>query len=75
MPVGVRAMGGEATGTPLLFLRELWIVARYSLLQQGRSRSWIFNTSLTPFFLMAPLLFVATSFLAAGGQRWKRSSL
>jgi ABC-2 type transport system permease protein len=50
------------------FLRELWIVARYSLLQQQRARSWIFNTSLTPFFLMAPLVFVADSFLGPDGR-------
>jgi ABC-2 type transport system permease protein len=53
-------------------LREIGIVARYSLIQQQRAPSWIFNTSLTPFFLMAPLLFVATSFLGSGGAALQR---
>lgn len=50
------------------FVREMWIVARYSLIQQQRARSWLLNTNLTPFFLMAPLVFVANSFLGPGGQ-------
>lgn len=61
-------MAGSSNSLSALFLREMWIVARYSLVQQQRSRSWIFNTSLTPFFLMAPLIFVANSFLGPGGQ-------
>jgi ABC-2 type transport system permease protein len=48
-------------------IREILIVARYSLIQQQRSRTWVFNTSLTPFFLMAPLIFVANSFLGPEG--------
>jgi ABC-2 type transport system permease protein len=47
--------------------REVAIVARYSLLMQGRARSWVFNTSLTPFFLLAPLVFVVNSFLGEPG--------
>lgn len=52
---------------PLLFWREIVTVAWYSLVQLQRNRSWIFNTSLTPFFLMAPLVFVANSFLGSVG--------
>jgi ABC-2 type transport system permease protein len=52
---------------PLALLREILIVARYSLIQQQRNRSWVANTSLTPFFLMAPLIFVANSFLGPEG--------
>ena len=53
------------TGRPLLLLllREVLIVARYSLLHGQRNRTWILNTSTTPFFLMAPLVFIAHSFL------------
>ncbi len=61
-----------SSGLALLFLRELVVVARYSVLQYQRNPSWIFNTSLTPFFLMAPLLFVVTSFLAPGGAALQR---
>lgn len=57
---------------PLALLREIVVVARYSLIQQQRSPTWVFNTSLTPFFLMAPLLFMATSFLASGGPALQR---
>jgi ABC-2 type transport system permease protein len=50
--------------TPIaLLLREIVIVARYSLRQSQRNRTWILNTSTTPFFLMAPLVFIAYSYL------------
>jgi ABC-2 type transport system permease protein len=49
--------------TPLSPLREMLVVARYSLLQQQRHPTWVLNTSLTPFFLMAPLVFIAYSYL------------
>jgi hypothetical protein len=52
---------------PGSFLGEALTVARYSLIVQQRYRSWIFNTSLTPFFLLAPLVFVANSFLGQPG--------
>jgi hypothetical protein len=52
---------------PGVFLGEVLTVARYSLIVQQRYRSWIFNTSLTPFFLLAPLVFVANSFLVQPG--------
>jgi ABC-2 type transport system permease protein len=61
-------MSRRIEALPLLFLRELLIVARYSIIQQQRARGWILNTSLTPFFLMAPMVFVANSFLGPGGQ-------
>jgi ABC-2 type transport system permease protein len=56
--------GGAGPGT---FLDEILTVARFSLLQQRRNRSWVVNTSLTPFFLLAPLVFVANSFLGQPG--------
>jgi ABC-2 type transport system permease protein len=52
---------------PSVLLDEILTVARYSLIAQGRNRSWIVNTSLTPFFLLAPLVFVANSFLSQPG--------
>src|SRR5688572_29490608 len=60
LPVGL-------SPAPLQFLREVLTVAQFSLLQQRRHRSWILNTSLTPFFLLAPLVFVANSFLGPEG--------
>lgn len=48
---------------PLLLLREVVTVARYSLIQSQRHPTWILNTSTTPFFLMAPLVFIAYSYL------------
>jgi ABC-2 type transport system permease protein len=56
--------GGAGPGA---FLDEILTVARFSLLQQRRNRSWVVNTSLTPFFLLAPLVFVANSFLGQPG--------
>lgn len=53
---------------PLLLLREVGIIARYSLIQHQRNRAWLLNTSLTPFFLMAPLVFIAHSFLRPGSE-------
>jgi len=61
----VDALGRRAD--PGVFFREILTVARYSLIAQQRYRSWIFNTSLTPFFLLAPLVFVANSFLGQPG--------
>jgi ABC-2 type transport system permease protein len=66
------ATNAPAPTLPVLFLRELLIVAHYSLAQYRRQPSWVLNTSLTPFFLMAPLLFVVTSFLAPGGEAFQR---
>ena len=56
-----------AGAAPGVFLDEVLTVAHYSLIAQRRSRSWIVNTSLTPFFLLAPLVFVANSFLGQPG--------
>ncbi len=39
---------------PGVFLEEILTVARYGLIAQQRNRTWILNTSLTPFFLLAP---------------------
>lgn len=61
------AFTASAAPAPLVLWREVVTVAWYSLVQLQRNRSWIFNTSLTPFFLMAPLVFVANSFLGADG--------
>jgi ABC-2 type transport system permease protein len=61
---------GEALGhraDPRVFIGEILTVARYGLIAQQRNRSWILNTSLTPFFLLAPLVFVANSFLGQPG--------
>lgn len=74
VPRAATAPAGPAT-LPLAFLHELVIVARYSLIQQQRTPTWILNTSLTPFFLMAPLLFVATSFLGTGGAALEKFTL
>jgi ABC-2 type transport system permease protein len=57
----------SSDSTPFLLLREVIVVARYSLMQAVRHRSWALNTSLTPFFLMAPLVFIAYSFLGSVG--------
>jgi ABC-2 type transport system permease protein len=62
--VASAAARGAGPGT---FLAEVMTVARYALLAQQRNRSWIVNTSLTPFFLLAPLVFVANSFLGQPG--------
>src|SRR5213595_2743535 len=56
-----------AGGGSGVFLAEVLTVARYALLAQRRNRTWILNTSLTPFFLLAPLVFVANSFLGQPG--------
>lgn len=68
MRVDVRPLtAAPAEPTSWLFLREVMIIARYILLGQVRHRTWILNTSLTPFFLMAPLVFIASSFLGSVG--------
>lgn len=48
-------------------VREICTVARYSLIVQQRNRSWILGISVTPFFLLAPLVFLANSFLGQPG--------
>ncbi|HUE75381.1 MAG TPA: ABC transporter permease [Chloroflexota bacterium] len=68
-PARVEAARSHPVMAPVtIFLYEIVTIARYSLLQQQRYKSWIFNTSLTPFFLMAPLIFIAHSFLGPAGQ-------
>jgi ABC-2 type transport system permease protein len=56
------------TLSPSLLLSETLAVARINLLTQGRFRMGLLGTMVNPFFLFAPLLFLAQSFVGPDGR-------